>query len=407
MLIFDSIGFGSAFALLVPFSYAPDIAFDISGVWYAAPSIIIIFYFLNILGQFISSSTRKKEEYSKKHVLLWGIVERLGFILIFLSLKFFLDSQIILPLFFITYAIFVYSAGAILPAYFDLVSRVLYKLRAIFFAANLTMGSLAGFLVSRYVDIQIQSEGLVEGFLDGLLIVIIVTSISLIPLGLIREPKDVNQLKSRLSIKNIYKKLDEWYEIYKSNKNIKVISQSNIVSSIPESMTPFFTIWLIGQYELGSEKIGIWVTLLLISQSLGSFFVPIVASKIGFKFTYIFGLIFHTFASLCFIVSPVNLQNYIFIFAGLGLGTFFTSQSNIAVEVGNLGDAGNTNAMLTVFRLPGLLIGPFVYAYFVDIENIIFFLILSLVSSTAGGVIMFKNMKIKILPQIRFWAKDT
>ena len=163
MLIFDSIGFGSAFALLVPFSYAPDIAFDISGVWYAAPSIIIIFYFLNILGQFISSSTRKKEEYSKKHVLLWGIVERLGFILIFLSLKFFLDSQIILPLFFITYAIFVYSAGAILPAYFDLVSRVLYKLRAIFFAANLTMGSLAGFLVSRYVDIQIQSEGLVEG----------------------------------------------------------------------------------------------------------------------------------------------------------------------------------------------------------------------------------------------------
>ena len=187
-------------------------------MWYAAPSIIIIFYFLNILGQFISSSTRKKEEYSKKHVLLWGIVERLGFILIFLSLKFFLDSQIILPLFFITYAIFVYSAGAILPAYFDLVSRVLYKLRAIFFAANLTMGSLAGFLVSRYVDIQIQSEGLVEGFLDGLLIVIIVTSISLIPLGLIKEPKDVNQLKTRLSIKNIYNKSDD--DLNKLSKNI-------------------------------------------------------------------------------------------------------------------------------------------------------------------------------------------
>ena len=407
MLIFDSIGFGSAFALLVPFSYAPDIAFDISGAWYAAPSTIIIFYFLNILGQFISSSTRKREEYSKNHVLRWGILERIGFILIFLTLKYFLDSQIILPLFFVSYAIFVYSAGAILPAYFDLVSRVLYKHRAIFFAANLTTGSLAGFLVSRYVDHQIQSLGLVEGFLDGLLVVIVVTSISLIPLALIREPKDVNHLKIKLSKEIIFNKVQQWFEIFQHDKNIKVVSQSNIVSSIPESMTPFFTIWLIAQYEIDSEKIGIWVTLLLISQSIGSFFVPIVAAKIGFKFTYIFGLVFHFFASLCFIVSPVVLQNYIFIFAGLGLGTFFTSQSNISVEIGSLGDAGNTNAMLTVFRLPGLFIGPFLYAYFVNIENIIFFLTLSLISSITGGVIMMKNMKIKILPQVRFWSKDT
>ena len=158
MFIFDSIGFGSAFALLIPLSYTPDIAFEISRAWYAAPSVIIIFYFLNILGQFISSSNRGREEDSKQDVIKWGIAERVGFIFIYLSLKYFLDSEFILPIFLITYSIFVYSAGAILPAYFDLVSRVLYKHRAIFFAANLTTGSLAGFLVSRYVDIQIQNN---------------------------------------------------------------------------------------------------------------------------------------------------------------------------------------------------------------------------------------------------------
>ena len=62
MFILDSIGFGSAFALLIPLSYTPDVAFEISGRWYAAPSVIIIFYFFNIFGQFISSSSRKKEE---------------------------------------------------------------------------------------------------------------------------------------------------------------------------------------------------------------------------------------------------------------------------------------------------------------------------------------------------------
>lgn len=89
MLIFDSIGFGSAFALLVPFSYAPDIAFDISGAWYAAPSTIIIFYFLNILGQFISSST-------KKLPILWLISKRVTQIPIFSeSISYCAISQIV------------------------------------------------------------------------------------------------------------------------------------------------------------------------------------------------------------------------------------------------------------------------------------------------------------------------
>ena len=101
--------------------------------------------------------------------------------------RFFINTCIFL----ITYGIFVYSSGAILPAYFDLVSRVLYKHRAIFFAANLTTGSLAGFLVSRYVDFRIQEKGLVEGFSDGLLVVIAITSLSLIPLILIKSQKEL------------------------------------------------------------------------------------------------------------------------------------------------------------------------------------------------------------------------
>ena len=93
MFILDSIGFGSAFALLIPLSYTPDIAFEISGAWFAAPSVIIMFYFFNIFGQFISSSNRKKEEDSKLDVIKWGILERLGFVLIYLTLNYFLDSD--------------------------------------------------------------------------------------------------------------------------------------------------------------------------------------------------------------------------------------------------------------------------------------------------------------------------
>mgnify|MGYP001264341916 FL=1 len=407
MFILDSIGFGSAFALLIPLSYTPDVAFEISGAWFAAPSVIIMFYFLNIFGQFISSSNRKKEEDSKLDVIKWGILERLGFVLIYLTLNYFLDSSLILVFFLITYGIFVYSSGAILPAYFDLVSRVLYKHRAIFFAANLTTGSLAGFLVSRYVDFRIQEKGLVEGFSDGLLVVIAITSLSLIPLILIREPKGISQNKKKLNLAIIKNKLNDWYEIYKNSKDVRAIALSNIVSVVPESITPFFTIWLISYYQLDSAKIGIWVTLLLISQSIGSFIVPILASRLGFKTTYICGLLFHFIASMLFILNPFTFQNLIFIFAGLGSGTFVTSQSNISVEIGKVGDAGSTNAMLTSFRLPGLILGPFIFAYFVNLENITSFLFVSLGSSLLGISIMRYKMKNKILPQVRFWSKDS
>ena len=407
MFILDSIGFGSAFALLIPLSYTPDVAFEISGAWFAAPSVIIMFYFLNIFGQFISSSNRKKEEDSKLDVIKWGILERLGFVLIYLTLNYFLDSSLILVFFLITYGIFVYSSGAILPAYFDLVSRVLYKHRAIFFAANLTTGSLAGFLVSRYVDFRIQEKGLVEGFSDGLLVVIAITSLSLIPLILIKEPKGITQKKKKLNVVIIKNKLNDWYEIYKNSKDVRAIALSNIVSVVPESITPFFTIWLISYYQLDSAKIGIWVTLLLISQSIGSFIVPILASRLGFKTTYICGLLFHFIASMLFILNPFTFQNLIFIFAGLGSGTFVTSQSNISVEIGKVGDAGSTNAMLTSFRLPGLILGPFIFAYFVNLENITSFLFVSLGSSLLGISIMRYKMKNKILPQVRFWSKDS
>lgn len=407
MFILDSIGFGSAFALLIPLSYTPDVAFEISGAWFAAPSVIIMFYFLNIFGQFISSSNRKKEEDSKLDVIKWGILERLGFVLIYLTLNYFLDSSLILVFFLITYGIFVYSSGAILPAYFDLVSRVLYKHRAIFFAANLTTGSLAGFLVSRYVDFRIQEKGLVEGFSDGLLVVIAITSLSLIPLILIKEPKGISQNKKKLNLAIIKNKFNDWYEIYKNSKDVRAIALSNIVSVVPESITPFFTIWLISYYQLDSAKIGIWVTLLLISQSIGSFIVPILASRLGFKTTYICGLSFHFIASMLFILNPLTFQNLIFIFAGLGSGTFVTSQSNISVEIGKVGDAGNTNAMLTAFRLPGLILGPFIFAYFVNLGNITSFLFVSLASSLLGISIMRYKMKNKILPQVRFWSKDS
>ena len=406
MFILDSFGFGAAFALMIPLSYTPDVAFEISSSIYAPPLIIILFYLLNIFGQVTSSIGRKKEQDSKYEVIKWGLVERLGIILIFISLKYFLASELSFLMFLITYSIFVFSSGAILPAYFDLVSRVLYKYRSIFFAINLTTGSAAGYFVSKYVDTKIQSNGLISGFQSGVLIVIFITSFSLIPLLLIREPNSTKPQNNKFMFTLLNLKIQDWKNLYYKNIQIKAIARANFVSVLPESVTPFFSIWLISEYNYEPSKIGIWVTLLLLSQGIGSFFVPIFASKFGFKYTYIMGLIFHFLACVIFIFFPLNLQNFIFIFAGLGAGALYTSQSNISVEIGKLGEAGNTNTMLTMFKLPGLLLAPFLFAFFSTNIDFNYLLLAPIFSSAFGIFIMFYQMKDKIKPQVRFWLKD-
>ena len=85
--------------------------------------------------------------------------------------------------------------------------------------------------MSRYVDNQIQKNGLIEGFLDGLLVVIVITSISLIPLILIKEPKSNTSSRSKLTFKLIKQRVDNWNEILSTSKDIKVVAKSNLVSS--------------------------------------------------------------------------------------------------------------------------------------------------------------------------------
>ena len=407
MFIFDAIGFGSAFALLIPGSYLPDVALILSDKWYTPSLIVIIFYAVGIFSQFLTTARRNKEQDSKRGVIFWGICERVGIIVLALTLSSYSKTDTGFIFFVVAYIIFVFSAGAILPSYFDLVSRVLYKFRSVFFALNLTFGSAAGFLVSRYVDLKILEKGLIEGYLSGLILVIAVTGFSLIPLLLIREPQTKYRSTKKLSLAALSSQINMWKETYKNNVGLNAVSLSNFFSAIPEAITPFFSIWLISFYNIPTNRLGMWVTLLLLSQSIGSFFVPIIGIRTGFKYTYILGLSMHLIASTIFIFTGSSFQNLIFIFAGLGLGIFNTSQSNLAVELGDVGDAGNTNAMLTAFRVPIFIIVPLIVGFFNSGSSIFVILLFSMISAIIGvGIVAFK-LKDPVLPKVRFWLKDS
>ena len=102
-----------------------------------------------------------------------------------------------------------------------------------------------------------------------------------------------------------------------------------------------------------------------------------------------------------------QIQSQWLLLAGLGLGIFNTSQSNLAVELGDVGDAGNTNAMLTAFRVPIFIIIPLIVGFFNSSSSIFLILLLSMSSAIIGVGIVALKLNDPVLPKVRFWLKDS
>jgi hypothetical protein len=407
LLVIDAFGFGAAYSMMVPTGFVPDVIDQLTDSW-LLPSLIISLFFLGIFfSQFVASAFREKETYAKSSVIKWGTIERLGIVLLYLSLTADISSEAQLRFFFLSYAVFIFSAGAILPSYFDMVSRILYKNRSIFFALNLSLGSITGVLLSNYAKNIIEKTSIVNGYKQALVVVILVTTISFISLLIIREPKPTNvEIKKVKFSKEIQKKVIEWKNIYLTNHEIKYFCIANMVCVFPEAVSPFYSIWLL---DKGFDKsiLAQWVALIFIGQGIGSFIVPILGKSKGFKITYILGLVFHTMAALLFLIDPLSLHYIIFLFTGIGLGSFVNSLSNIAIELAKTGDAGNINALLGIFRMPGFVLLPIIVAFFVQQNSSVYILISILISCGASMYLVFRKIESKILPQIRFWTSDS
>ena len=402
----DALGFGAAMSMMIPTGFVPDVVNQLTDSWFLPPLIVSLFFLGVFFSQFISSAFRKKETYAKSDVIKWALAERVAIVLLYFSFFYNLNAQLQVGFFFLCYAVFVFSAGAILPSYFDMVSRVLYKRRPLFFALNLSLSSISGFILSNYAEDIIDKTSIVNGYREALLIVIIVTTITLPSLLLIREPKE-NREKPRVEfLVEIKRKVSEWRNIYASNIEIRYFCIANMVCAFPEAISPFYSIWLI---DRGFDKstLAQWVGLIFVGQGLGSFTVPIIGRLKGFRFTYILALAFHCIATLFFLINPINFHYLIFFFTGLGLGCFMNSLSNIAIELANTGDAGNINALLGIFRMPGFVLLPLLISFFVQKVSVVYIFVMILAACCISILIVNKNINNPIYLKVRFWDSDS
>ncbi len=406
LLMIDALGFGAAYSMMIPTGFVPDVINQLTDSWLLPPLIISLFFLGIFFSQFLSSAFRKKETYAKSDVIKWALAERVAILLLYFSLSTNLTNQLQVRYFFLFYAIFIFSAGAILPSYFDMVSRILYKRRPLFFALNLSLSSISGFILSKFTESIITETSIVNGYREALMIVIIVTTVTLPSLLLIREPKENREKVSEEFFVEIRRKFLEWRNIYDSSIEIRYFCIANMVCAFPEAISPFYSIWLL-DHGFDKSILAQWVALIFVGQGFGSFVVPIIGRLQGFKFTYILALGFHVIATLLYLINPLTFHYLIFLFTGLGLGCFMNSLSNIAIELANTGDAGNINALLGIFRMPGFVLLPLLISFFIIKISINSVLVMILIACFLSFLIVTKNIKDPIYQKVRFWESDS
>ena len=83
------------------------------------------------------------------------------------------------------------------------------------------------------------------------------------------------------------------------------------------------------------------------------------------------------------------------------------SVSNIAIELATTGDAGNINALLGIFRMPGFVLLPLLVSFFINQISLVYIFISIILACWLSIYIVIKYINNPINPKVRFWSSDS
>ncbi|MFW5991630.1 MAG: MFS transporter [Halanaerobiaceae bacterium] len=267
----------------------------------------------------------------KRYLVTWVAAERVGILLIFLSVFFFAeqDGFIAIFSFLVAYAFFSTTLGMVMPAHSDLVARSIDKNRGIFYGVSFFVGGIAGIigaqLASRYLDLM--PFPISYYYVFGL--PIIVTTISLIFWYFIKEPKfeyETKRMETREYIQFLIKLLKENIEY---SKFILV----RIVLNLCEIATPFYSVYATIKFDISPGVVGLFTMVMLVSQSFANLLWGYIGNKYGFKRVLQCVTLLGITAT---ILALTATKYYIFYFVYVLVGAMYSSVNvanvNLAIE---------------------------------------------------------------------------
>lgn len=360
--VLDGALFAFAMSLVSRNAVLPVFVKKIGGDNVAVGLIPVIWLLGFNLPQLLVANRAQSLSRSKPFVLVTAMIQRLpwlGLALLTFGAFRYLDTGVILVLFFLAFALAAVSGSINLPAWFDLIAKITpVRLRGRLFAMRTVLGSGLGLLGGWLVEQVLDAKGIQEGFAILAGLAFAATMVSYVFIALLVEEPSPESAKRRT-----YRAfLDRLPAILREHRNFRnfIVGEALLIAAT--TVEAFFAVDAFARFDLSAGYAGRFTAVAAGSTMVGSLLFGYMADRFGHKVSMLLSAVLLGSSCLVALGSPsVAVYYLVFVCAAFSMSLRNISQYAIVAELCGESERPTfialKNTLTAPFVLTGLLAG--------------------------------------------------
>ncbi|CAN5790331.1 MFS transporter [soil metagenome] len=345
----------------------------------------LCFYLPQLLIANFSERLRYKKPFT---MLLGGVGERGGYLLIGLSIWLFAKHSptLALVLIFIALAISATSSGLCTPAWFDMIAKVIpVKRRGLWSGLSHSLGALMGVIGALFVGRILENNPYPNNFALLFFLTYGLLLISFIGLALNREPPS-ETVKQHISLARYLRQLPE---ILRRDHNYLRFLVSRTTVQLGAMATGFFMVYGTERFQIDGQGVGLLTAILVGSAAVMNLVWGFVGDRLGHKIVLAGAAFAMALAALTawLAVSPVWLM-VTFALIGVYSAGDGVSGFNIILEFCAPADRPTYIGLTNTLLAPILTVAPLLGGWLAMTLDYSGLFLIALVIAIIGGLLM-------------------
>jgi len=334
---------------------------------------VALLSFVRAIGWFLpplfSARYIERFRWRKRLVLLISSWEVLPWLFISITVLFSPSvlTSLGLALLFLFYGLSSFAGGTALPAWLDIVAKVIPQgKRGFFLGVSTFCGGCVSVLGGVLLGILLEKYSFPTNYSLTFLIAFIFLSISLVSFSFTREPPS-HQVRQD---DRFHAYLSDLVSILKANRNLRLFILANLFLSFQNMVTMFYTVFAIRSFQLTGVSIGLLTSIFTGSNTMINLLWGYMGDKRGHIQVARLGAILSASASLLAVFTGSSLLLYLlFIVAGIGSAAIVLSNTNLVFELSEEKYRPTYIAISSALQVPSIALASFIGATVADLFN--------------------------------------
>ncbi len=335
------------------------------------------------LPQILTANFIEKLKRNKDFIMLVTAGERIPWLILFLGVIFLSPSSpLMLPAFLLLYAVTAFSGGVAIPAWQDMLAKLIPVRRRGFFFGWTNSLAGGGGIAAAFLSVHLLNRfPYPRNFSLCFLFAFIFTSISWVFLGLVREPTD-SRRGNKSTLKDYLRRLPI---LLRKDKNFRSFLVSNALLSCRGMATAFFTVHAMNKLALPDSQIGMFTLFLLGGQTVSSVLWGYLGDRKGYKMVMELGGVLSILSiTLALFSSTVYMFYAVFFVFGWAFSAQLISGMGMVLEFSKSKTRPTYIASANTFKAPFMALSPLLGGFLADRISFPFVFVLTILVLLGG-----------------------